>query len=90
MIKGFQPIVVKFVNKLIKWKANMRSIGRRSIPFSCLHTKFFWGGQNEVCKIHWINWDLVMSSKEKGGTGICILKAFNPSLLQKKRWSFIN
>ena len=44
---------------------------------------FLWGGGNLERKIHLVNWDIVCSSKEKGGLGIRSLSNFNKALLEK-------
>ena len=49
---------------------------------------FLWGGGNLERKIHLVNWDIVYSSKEKGGLGIRSLSNFNKALLEKWNWRF--
>ena len=49
---------------------------------------FLWGGGNLGRKIHLVNWDIVYSSKEKGGLGIRSLSNFNKALLGKWNWRF--
>ena len=49
---------------------------------------FLWGGGNLERKIHLVNWDIVCSSKEKGGLGIRSLSNFNKALLEKWNWRF--
>ena len=44
---------------------------------------FLWGEGNLERKIHLVNWDIVYSSKEKGGLGIRSLSNFNKALLGK-------
>ena len=33
-----------------------------------LRAKFFWGSSENKKKLAWVNWNMVMSSKEKGGS----------------------
>ena len=47
------------------------------------------GGGDEVKKIPWVKWELVMASYENGGLNIGSLEAFNVSLLLKWRWRFV-
>ena len=48
---------------------------------------FLWGGDKLERKIHLVNWDIVCSSKVKGGLGICSLSKFK-ALLGKWKWRF--
>ena len=44
----------------------------------------YWGGEGNLdIKIHLINWDIVCTSKKKGGLGIRSLTKLNTSLLGK-------
>ena len=54
-----------------------------------IRARFFWGGGDEVKKIPWVKWELVMASYENGGLNIGSLEAFNVSLLLKWRWRFV-
>ena len=49
---------------------------------------FLWGGVNLERKIHLVKWDIVCSSKVKGGLGIRSLSKFNKALLGKWNWRF--
>ncbi|GKE76295.1 hypothetical protein Tco_1542415, partial [Tanacetum coccineum] len=50
---------------------------------------FFWGGDEDRMKLSWIKWVNVLASFDKGGLGVCSLKAFNFALLQKWRWRLV-
>lgn len=43
-------------------------------------------GNDEARKIHWVKWDKVCQSREKGGLGIHNLKVFNTALLGRWCW----
>jgi len=47
---------------------------------------FFFGGEGDLRKISWVNWDSVSRSKEDGGLGVKRLRQFNLSLLGKWCW----
>ena len=49
---------------------------------------FIWGGGNLERKIHLVKWDIICSSKVKGGLGIRSLLNFNKALLGKWDWRF--
>ena len=49
---------------------------------------FLLGGGNLERKIHLVKWDIVCSSKMKGGLGIHRLTNFNKALLGKWNWRF--
>ena len=44
---------------------------------------FLWGGGNLEKKIHLVNWNIVCTSREKGGLGIRSLSIVNRALLGK-------
>nr|GEW78424.1 RNA-directed DNA polymerase, eukaryota [Tanacetum cinerariifolium] len=55
-----------------------------------MRSKFFWGAEDTKRKIHWVKWDLVLASKDRGGLGFGSLHSLNLSLLYKWRWRFHN
>ncbi|XP_071708684.1 uncharacterized protein [Rutidosis leptorrhynchoides] len=55
-----------------------------------LRAGFFWGSTEIHKKIHWIAWDQVLASFDKGGMNIGSLRAYNYGLLFKWLWHFIN
>lgn len=46
-----------------------------------LQRRFLWGGNEDKNKLAWIKWDLVCSSKNRGGLGVKNLEAFNLVLI---------
>ena len=48
-----------------------------------IQRNFLWGGDSEVAKIAWVNWDTICLPKNKGGLGIKNLSKFNEALLGK-------
>ncbi|GKA43833.1 RNA-directed DNA polymerase, eukaryota, reverse transcriptase zinc-binding domain protein [Tanacetum coccineum] len=55
-----------------------------------MRSKFFWGAEDTNRKIHWVKWDLVLASKDRGGLGFGSLHSLNLALLYKWRWRFHN
>lgn len=43
--------------------------------------RFFWGGNDEKKKIHWVAWSKLLAHKENGGLGVGSLRALNIALL---------
>ncbi|XP_071740781.1 uncharacterized protein [Rutidosis leptorrhynchoides] len=63
-----------------------------SLPFKLEshRAKFFWGQSVGNKKIHWVKWEQVLASFDKGGLDIGSLRAFNCSFLCKWIWRFYN
>ncbi|XP_071692041.1 uncharacterized protein [Rutidosis leptorrhynchoides] len=55
-----------------------------------LRSHFLWGGTKDDRKIHWIKWDDVLKSKDKGGLGVVSFESLNKALLYKWRWRYVN
>ncbi|KAK9067117.1 hypothetical protein SSX86_014442 [Deinandra increscens subsp. villosa] len=53
-----------------------------------IRRQFFWGSNADKKKIHWVNWDTILSPKEAGGLGVGSLKAANLALLSKWAWRY--
>lgn len=53
--------------------------------FEALWSNFFWEYDNTKKKLHWVNWNLTMASKEKGGLRLRSLEPLNHTLIQKWR-----
>ena len=50
---------------------------------------FFWGGDDNSWKIHWLSWDKLSHSKREGGLGFRISRAFDMALLSKQWWRIL-
>ncbi|KAL0403882.1 UNVERIFIED_CONTAM: putative mitochondrial protein [Sesamum radiatum] len=74
----FQTLIDKVWLKLQSWRF-----------IEGLMADFLWHNK-DVKKIHWLAWDKICKSKNKGGLGLKRLHAFNRALLAKKLWRIID
>src|ERR1044072_2268612 len=48
--------------------------------------RFFWGGDVETHKIHWMCWDKLAKPKKNGGLSFRNFRCFNKAILAKQWW----
>ena len=51
--------------------------------------RFWWGGSDDSCRIHWMLWENMCRPKEEGGLGFLSLYEFNLDLLAKQGWCLV-
>ena len=51
-----------------------------------VNRNFLWGTTETAKKIHWVGWQKVIRTKEKGGLGLQTTKGRNTTLLAKLNW----
>ncbi|CAK8575114.1 unnamed protein product [Lathyrus sativus] len=54
-----------------------------------VYQNFLWGGIELKTKVHWLNWRLICSKKDKGGLRVKDIDLFNKALLSKWKWRFL-
>ncbi|KAF5807675.1 putative RNA-directed DNA polymerase [Helianthus annuus] len=80
-VANWRPVYDVFDSRLSVWKAKTLSVGAKI-------RKFLWCGGESRGKIHWVAWNHVAISKERGGLGLSKLKHINVALLSKWGWRF--
>jgi hypothetical protein len=51
---------------------------------------YWWGEENGKRKTHWMAWENMMRSKDRGGIGFSHLHIFNKALLARQAWRLIH
>ena len=62
--------------------------GKVSEGIDRVNRNFLWGLSESALKTHWVSWEKVTKTKEKGGLGIQSAKGRNLALLAKLNWRF--
>nr|GFA59292.1 RNA-directed DNA polymerase, eukaryota, reverse transcriptase zinc-binding domain protein [Tanacetum cinerariifolium] len=86
LIKSWDEVIDKMVNRLSKWKMKTLFIGGRLTLFKAV----FGSMHIYHMSIFKVSWNKVLTSKEKGGLGVSRLFALNKALMFKCVWRFFN
>ncbi|GJY27188.1 hypothetical protein Tco_0401914 [Tanacetum coccineum] len=82
-IANWQPFISRFKARLSGWKANLLSIGGRLTFIKSVLGSLALRTPKTLA---WVKWSNILASLDKGCLGVGSLKAFNMSLLLKRRW----
>lgn len=51
--------------------------------------RYWWGAKNGKRKTHWVAWEKMLKTKDRGGMGFQDLKLFNQALLARQAWRLV-